>query len=493
MNLSELLRQGESETLEFKISFNEDVIESVGAFTNARGGIVLIGVEDTGSVRGVQVGRKTLEDWANRIQEATDPRLQPSISKVERNGKIIVTIKVEPSTGVPVSVRGRYFRRVGRTNQRMSHKEIMQRMLSGSGLSWDAVVEPEASWDDLDPEKIRRFMDAVRRAGRRPVPEGTSEREFLEKLELLKDSRPTRASLLLFGKKTTSYFPSAFLKLGRFRSPILIVDDREVEGTLLEQVEGAMAWFRERLQTKFVITGKPQRDTIWEYPLEVVREAVVNAVCHRDYTSPASTQMRLYDDRLEIWNSGGLPPQLTSADLLRPHRSFPRNRQVAEAFFYVGLVERWGTGTTRMAEAMREADLPEPEFDADRPGQFRVILYQNPFTEERLRKLNLNDRQLQAIAYVREQGRITNDEYQRLTGASRRTATRDLVALARLDIFVPFGTTGRNVAYSLKTPETRQTRHKRATNAPNAPQRGKTGNKGARKGQDGSSSDSEES
>jgi len=249
MNLSELLRQGESETLKFKTSFNEDVLECIGALANARGGTVLIGVEDAGEVCGVQVGRKTLEDWANRIQEATDPRLQPSIRKTERDGKVIVTIKVEPATGVPVSVRGRYFRRVGRTNQRMSHQEIMQRMISGSGLSWDAVVEPEARWEDLDLDKIQRFMDAVRRAGRRPIPEGTNEREFLEKLDLLKDDQPTRAALLLFVTQPTRRFSSAYLKLGRFRSPILIVDDREVEGTLFEQVEGAMAWFRERLQT----------------------------------------------------------------------------------------------------------------------------------------------------------------------------------------------------------------------------------------------------
>ncbi|MEW6298073.1 MAG: hypothetical protein AB1671_10080 [Thermodesulfobacteriota bacterium] len=150
-------------------------------------------------------------------------------------------------------------------------------------------------WDDLALEKIRQFMDAVRRAGRRPVPERTGEHEFLEKLELLKDGQLTRAALLLFGKRPTSYFPSAFLKLGRFRSPILIVDDREVEGTLLEQVEEAMSWFRERFQTKFVITGKPQRDTIWEYRLEAVREAIVNAVCHRDYTSPMNIQVRFHD------------------------------------------------------------------------------------------------------------------------------------------------------------------------------------------------------
>jgi ATP-dependent DNA helicase RecG len=357
----------------------------------------------------------------------------------------------------------------------MSHQEIMQRMIAGSGLSWDTVVEPEAGWDDLDSDKVRHFMAAVRRTGRRPIPEGTNEREFLEKLELLKDGQPTRAALLLFVTQPTRRFSSAYLKLGRFRSPILIVDDREVQGTLLEQVEGTMAWFRERLQTKFVITGKPQRDTIWEYPLEAIREAIVNAVCHRDYTSPASVQVRLYDDRLEIWNSGGLPPQLTAADLLRPHRSFPRNRQVAEAFFYVGLVERWGTGTTRMADAMREADLPEPEFDADRPGQFRVILYQNPFTEERLRQMGLNERQSQALRLLKEQGTLTNLRYQEAFSISKRTASNELQDLVKRGLLARHGTTGKGTYYTLKDR-----------------QRGKTGNKGAAKGQNAPSLESEE-
>jgi len=359
-----------------------------------------------------------------------------------------VTITVESATGVPVSVRGRYFRRVGRTNQRMSHKEIMQRILSGAGLSWDAVVEPEASWDDLAFEKIRQFMDAVRHAGRRPVPERTGEREFLEKLELLKDGQLTRAALLLFGKRPTSYFPSAFLKLGRFRSPILIVDDREVEGTLLEQVEEAMSWFRERFQTKFVITGKPQRDTIWEYPLEAVREAIVNAICHRDYASPINIQVRLYDDRLTIWNPGELPFPLTPTALLHEHASIPRNRKVAEAFFYVKLIEQWGSGTTRMADSLREAGLPEPEFDTKTPGMFRLTLRQDPFSEERLQELSLNERQKRAVAYAREHGKITNREYRELNRVGRDTAHRELLVLVARDVLRASGS-GRSVSYRM--------------------------------------------
>ena len=211
-----------------------------------------------------------------------------------------------------------------------------------------------------------------------------------------------------------------------------------------------MTWFRERLETRFVITGKPQRDVIWEFPLEAIREAMVNAICHRDYASPINIQVRLYDDRLEVWNPGGLPAPLTPADLLREHDSIPRNRRVAEAFFYVGLIERWGTGTTRMADALRVAGLAEPEFDVGAPGRFRVILRKDPFTEERLRELGLNERQMRAVTYVREKGKSTNLAYQQAFSVSKRTASNELRNLVDRGVLVRQGTTGKGTYYILK-------------------------------------------
>jgi len=216
-----------------------------------------------------------------------------------------------------------------------------------------------------------------------------------------------------------------------------------------ETLEFKTFFHDETLETRFVITGKPQRDVVWEYPLEAVREAMVNAVCHRDYASPVNIQVRLYDDRLEVWNSGGLPAPLTPADLLREHDSIPRNRQVAEAFFYVGLIERWGTGTTRMADALREAGLAEPEFDVGTPGRFRVILRKDPFSEERLRELGLNERQMRAVAYVREKGRITNREYRQLTGLSDEATRRELAGMIGSDVLRVIGK-GRSTAYILR-------------------------------------------
>lgn len=142
--------------------------------------------------------------------------------------------------GAPISVRGRYFRRTGRTNQRMSHEEIMQRMVSNMGLSWDAFLEPKATLDDLDPNIIQLFIESVKKLGRRPIPDKSSKYDLLRKMELIQNDIPTRAALLLFGNNPESYFSSAFIKMGRFRSPILIVDDREIHGSLITQLDEAM-------------------------------------------------------------------------------------------------------------------------------------------------------------------------------------------------------------------------------------------------------------
>src|SRR3990167_1177730 len=216
---------GESETVEFKESFNDEAIESIGAFINAKGGTLLLGVRNSGEVCGFNIGKKTLEDIANRIQESTDPRIQPSISSIHFEKKVIIVISVLAGLIAPVSVRGRYFRRVGKSNQRMSHEEIMQRMVSSSGVSWDAAVEQNASLSDLNIDKIKHFVDMVKAIGRQPIPEGVSHLDFLKKIEMIKDNKPTRASILLFGNNPGLSFQTAFLKLVRFRSPTLIIDD----------------------------------------------------------------------------------------------------------------------------------------------------------------------------------------------------------------------------------------------------------------------------
>lgn len=439
-NIFNCIKSGESETLEFKASFNDEAIECIGALANAHGGVVLIGVTDLGNISGIPTGKKTLEDIANKIQESTDPRLQPSLKTLHYDQKIIIVIQVTAATGAPVSVRGRYFKRVGKTNQRMSHEEIMQKFMASASKSWDMAIEPESSLKDLDLKKVSHYIELVQRVGRLPVPANTTNLDFLYKLELIKENDvPTRAAILLFGCKPDHYFGSAFLKVGRFKTPTMILDDREFHDTLIEQLDGVIGWFRERLETKFVISGKPQRDVIWEFPLDAIREAVTNTIIHRDYTSLAHSQIRLYNDHLEIWNSGGLLQDLTTEVLLKKHKSILRNRKIAEAFFYAGLIEQWGSGTIRIAEELRLSGMLPPKFEID-AYNFRIGFYKQKVSS--ITAENITGRQIKIVDFLEQNEHgLKSPEILRLLGEpiAKRTLRDDLMVLKKLNLIKSSG------------------------------------------------------
>jgi ATP-dependent DNA helicase RecG len=253
----------------------------------------------------------------------------------------------------------------------------------------------------------------------------------------------------------------AKVKIGRFRSETLIVDDREISGNLFEQVEGTMKYFREHLQTRFERRGEPAREVIWEYPLAALREAITNAVCHRDYLDNGHTQVRWHDDGVVFLNPGGLPAPLRLEELKHGHRSVPRNSKIAEMFFYAGLIEQWGSGTLTILRECKAAGLPEPEFE-EKQGGLWLTLRTDKLNEAYLYKLGLNERQVAAVRFVKERGKITNSQYREVCNTSVRTATRDLAVLVSLGLFEQIGSTGKGTEYILR-------RHKDAKEATNTP------------------------
>lgn len=315
-------------------------------------------------------------------------------------------------------------------------------------MTWDEIVEPRATMADMDSEQIRRFRSLCNHKGRREIPDGENDATVLEKLGLLKDGRPIRAAALLFGENPQRFYGSALVKIGRFRSETHIVDDREIRGTLFDQVEETMQYFRERLQTEFVMTGRPARDVIWEYPLEALREAVTNAVCHRDYLDTGHTQVRWHDEHVTILNPGELLPPLTVELLKGEHRSVPRNKKIAEMFFYAGWIEQWGSGVRKMLAECAKAGLPEPEFELKQAALW-LTFRKDVLNEQHLRSLGLNDRQVRAMLYLKEHGRITNAEYQKITGVRRRMAFDELRQLETKGLLERVGTTGRGTHYRL--------------------------------------------
>ncbi len=309
----------------------------------------------------------------------------------------------------------------------------------------------------ISPEALHRFIGLAAgrlSSAREDEPIGV----LLEKLRLTEGSRLRRAALLLFGQEPQRIFPATQVRVARFAGEAIADEQLPIAGNLFDQLEETLKALRSMLRVRLEIlsggngdeVASLQRREVWEYPLPALREVLVNALIHRDYTQSGDIQIRVSEDQLDVWNPGGLPAGLTVEDLRRAgHVSRPRNPLLAQAFYYAGLVEQWGTGTTRMIAACRAAGLPEPEF-REEAGGVRVVLSKDRLTVERLRSAGLNERQIQAMAHVKAERRITSQTYQQLTGASKPTATRDLEDLVKRNLLERVGQTGRGTRYVLK-------------------------------------------
>jgi len=460
------INAAESQTLEFKRQWTDRALEDLAAFANTEGGALLLGIRDDGEIVGARADDPELQRIANLI--AAHLGTTPSIRVIEMQGFPVVEIRVDPAPGL-VPHRGRYLRRVGTTNRDFSPDELARHILTRCGKSWDSLPS-EWTLEELDLEALGRFARLAR--ARLPYFDPSNPEQSLRNLNLLEGERLKNAGVLLFGERPQRLFPLAQVRIGIFRGTE-ILDSHDFTGTLWDQLDGAMARFRQILKVRFDIQVEEpslkglQRKEIWEYPLEALREAVVNGLIHRDYTYPADIQIRLEEDRLEVWSPGELPPPLTPEALYGPHSSVLRNPLIAQAFYFAGVIERWGTGTTRIIRLCREQRLPEPEF-THRQGGVRVTFLKDPYTPERLHQLGLSERQIKAVLYVKEQGRISNQEYQELVGVSKRTASRDLDNLVQRDMLERVGETGKGTHYVLKGPE-----------------RGKRGQNGVTKGSQG--------
>lgn len=442
--IMDLIRKGESDTVEFKESFDKKTIETAGAFANTRGGVILIGVSDRGKINGVQVAKETLNGWVNQISQSTEPRIMPEIEQSEMDGKIVVLILIKEFPIKPVSVKGRFFKRAGNSNHMMTSQEIAELHLRSMGTSWDAFPAENKTLEDIDLKKVERYMKEANATGRRNMY--GSPQEVLEKLELVKDGKATWAAILLFGKEPQK----PLVHCGRFRmDKTQIIDDLMIETDLISQVDEVMKFITRSIGVRYDFEGEPRRKEIWDYPLDALREAIINAIVHRDYTAPSDVQVEIYDDRIEIWNPGRLLPGITIEDLYKKeHRSVIRNKQIAQVFYDIGYIEKYGSGTIKMVELCKKQGIPSPDF-REVTGGFSVILRKDIYTEEHLRGLGLNERQIKVVMYVKEKGKITNREYREMTGLSDEGVRMDMHDLVEKGILLPKGR-GRGAHYVLK-------------------------------------------
>ena len=299
-----------------------------------------------------------------------------------------------------------------------------------------------ATLKDLSRKRIDWFLDSARRERGFPLKPNTSTEALLTHLNLLDGAKPTNAAVLLFGSNPQKFHRTAETKCihchgTEYRRPFASM--QVYGGDLFEQSDLSrdfvLAKINRAIGTRAVGITAP---ATYEIPPEAIGEAIINAIAHRDYHSNASVEVRLFADRLEIWNPGSLPGTLTLASLRDDHPSVPFNPLLAEPLYLTRYIERVGSGTQTMISLCLEAGLPEPQFE-QRGGSFVTTIWRDWLTSEVLAGYGLNERQMKAVAHLKQTGRITNSEYQEIAGVIRKTAARDLDYLAEKGIVKRLG------------------------------------------------------
>ena len=401
-----------------------DAVISAAAFATSRGGQIRFGVGASGERVGLVVGEKTLEELANYFKANTDPPVFPSITIEGDPSDAVITARVEESPLKPVWAFGTPYKRVGRTNQKISREETERLSDASRGMTWDALPCDGLGLDDLDRMAVEEYL---RRAGQDTA---TSTETVLATLKLVSGGALLNGAALLFAADPQRWIVGSMVQCARFRGSTSVdfLDERTIRANVLQQIDEALTFISRNTRQAIRITGRAQRDIVAQYSTEAVREAVINAVCHRDYASSGTVQVRIYEDRLEVWNPGALPPALTIGALFKEHASYPRNKRLAEAFHRADLIERWGTGTLRMIEACAKNGQPTPEF-AEVSGAFVVRLRPPDPAPVGARAQRSDERLIRGLRFIAQQGTAMSSEYAKAQEISPRQAKRELAAL----------------------------------------------------------------
>jgi len=416
----------EQQNIEYKSSWHEDYLKWICGFANAQGGRIYIGKDDAGTIVGVEDYKSLIEELPNKIKNLMG--ITAEVNLLQEGDKHYIEIVVTPYS-VPISLRGRYFYRSGSVKQELTGAALNEFLLERIGKKWDSVPVPTVQVEDLKPETFTFFKEKGIKNGRiDKSSRDDTPLQVLENLKLIENNLLNRAAVMLFHSDPEKFVHGAYIKIGFFRTDSELVFQDEIHGNLFEQVEKTMDFLLTKYTKALISYEGLTRIETHEYPKDALREALLNAVSHKDYTGPYPIQISVYADKIMIWNYGRLPENWTVEDLLSKHSSQPRNPDIATAFFRSGYVEAWGKGMDNMKNLCLEAKIPVPQFSC-KGNDFWTIFRKDIYSKEDLSKLGLNERQIDALVYFKSKGEITSSEYAEKYNISDRTARRDLSEL----------------------------------------------------------------
>lgn len=438
--IEELIRQGESHRLELmpELSDAEKLGRTICAFLNSSGGTVVVGVDDGGKIIGLMDAEASVSGARAALIERIHPVAGWS-SRIETAGaRQVAVIDVPAGPRQPYVFDQSIFVRTGSTTRAATGDEITAIIDRRSVLPtrWERLPTLGAGIEELDEAEVHRVASEARKRRLYPLLSNDSMMAILEKLNLANDGAILNGAMILFGKNPQKYFPQTRVRVARFAgvSQRQLAETKVLEGHIFSLLSQAWAFFSQHLgiRSELPESGLQRMDRP-ALPEAALREAVINAMIHRDYARfDGGMSIAIFTDRVEIWNSGELPAGLSFEALAHPHPSLPHNPDIANVFYLQGMIEGWGIGTTRILSLCEEAGLAAPEWST--PGSGILLTLRLATATERPATAVLNPRQLDLLHSLRSGEQIEPTAYYRrvVSEVKERRARQDLSELADL-------------------------------------------------------------
>jgi len=426
----------EGQSIEFKRQYKDGILDTVVGFANTEGGDIYLGIDDDKEI----VGLIITQGLKDKIQQACNTIEEPIVVRLETlslSGRDVLLIRVPKGKDIPYCSSGTVYIRSSAITRPAKKQEIRDMIASSGYIQFEKQPVRNASYEEIDEEKLKDFLTrkAERRGGvvpNHPLP------QILLNMSVAVEERdaiiPTTTGLLFFGKSPQKFIPHSRVIIARFKGivPVDFVDKAELTGSIIQIIEESEKFIKRNTRKASKIVDFERVD-IPEYPYVAIREAVVNAVAHREYMIDRSPiQIHIFDDRIEIVNSGIPTVDLTELE----GKHIPRNELICRLLNDYGFMEGFGTGISRMKFQMREHGLGDPILSVEK--QFFKVTFLGPKEDilkvvkpERtdLRKQGLNDRQIKALAYIFDKHIISHKEYCQLFDVSNFIAFRELKEL----------------------------------------------------------------
>lgn len=434
--LEKILKNGESYTVEFKRNISKDLKNEICSFINSSGGKIIIGINDDNTVCRVKIDNKIRSQLQTSIS-AIQPRPILNINEYNYNCKIIMLIDCIADDKKPYICSGAIYIRIGANSQKLlTPNEIREFFQQENKIFFEKAINKSFSYpSDFDSKKFNEFLVNI------DISQKLSQKQILENLKLFsKNDEFINAGVLFFAKNVQKHHEHASIRCLLFKgtNKTLIFDDKLIIGNLTEQYEGALEFLKSKLELRYIIETAGPRVEKYEIPEVAFKEAIINALVHRDYYEiGGKIHIEIYDNRVEITNPGGLVNTIKEKEFGK--RSVSRNPIIFGFFQRLDLVEQVGSGITRMRDNMKAENLPAPHFSLR--GIFVVTLYRpadfNKWLQNWANKLSGN--QIKILTGINKNNNVTQSELSNLIGVGKTTIYYNINKLKQLEILERIG------------------------------------------------------